>query len=130
AQAQLEALRMQLNPHFLFNTLNAISSLMLKDVNAANKMISRLGDLLRLALETRNQQEVPLHQELEFVQRYLEIEQIRFGDRLKVKMDLEPTTLEANVPNFILQPLVENAIRHAIEPLRADGQIILRATRN
>jgi two-component system, LytTR family, sensor kinase len=130
AQAQLETLRMQLNPHFLFNTLNAISSLMLKDVNAANKMLSRLGELLRLTLETRNQQEVPLKQELDFVRRYVEIEQIRFGDRLKVKMDIESATLEARVPNLILQPLVENAIRHAIEPLTNEGQIVLRATRD
>src|SRR5438034_357294 len=90
AQAQLQALRMQLNPHFLFNTLNAVSSLMLKDVPAANKMISRLGELLRLTLEKSDQQEVPLQQEIEFLQRYLEIEQIRFGERLQLKMHVDP----------------------------------------
>ena len=84
AQAQLHALRMQLNPHFLFNTLHAVSSLMLTDVIAANRMITRLGELLRLTLETTDQQEVQLKQELDFLKRYLEIEEIRFGDRLTV----------------------------------------------
>jgi LytS/YehU family sensor histidine kinase len=130
AQAQLQALRMQLNPHFLFNALNAVSSLMLKDVVAANKMISRLGDLLRLTLEKSDQPEVALRQEIEFLRRYLEIEQIRFGDRLQLKLDLEPSTLEAAVPNLILQPLVENAIRHAIEPREAAGQLELRSVRD
>ena len=130
AQAQLQALRMQLNPHFLFNTLNAISSLMLKDVAAANKMISRLGELLRLVLENSDQQEVPLEQEIEFLRRYLEIEQIRFGDRLQLKLDFDSSTLQASVPNLILQPLVENAIQHAIQPQEAGGQIELRSTRD
>jgi two-component system LytT family sensor kinase len=130
AQAQLQALRMQLNPHFLFNTLNAISSLMLKDVSAANKMISRLGELLRLTLEKSDHQEVPLQQEIEFLRRYLEIEQIRFGERLQLKMEIDPSTLEAAVPNLILQPLVENAVRHAIEPQEAGGQIELRSIRD
>ncbi len=130
AQAQLQALRMQLNPHFLFNTLNTISSLMLKDVNSANRMIVRLGELLRLTLEISNDQEVPLRQEIEFLQRYVEIEQIRFGALLQVKMDIEPATLNATVPNLILQPLVENAIRHAIEPQTTGGQIELRCVRD
>ena len=130
AQAQLQALRMQLNPHFLFNTLNAVSSLMLKDVSAANKMLSRLGDLLRLTLQNSHQQEVPLQQEIEFLRRYLDIEQIRFGERLQLKVELDPSTLEAAVPNLILQPLVENAIQHAIEPQEAGGQIELRSIRD
>jgi len=130
AQAQLQALRMQLNPHFLFNTLNTISSLMLKDVNSANRMIVRLGDLLRLTLEIGDDQEVPLQRELEFLRRYVEIEQIRFGDLLQVKMDIEPGTLYASVPNLILQPLVENAIRHAIEPQTTGGRIELRCARS
>src|SRR5437867_12871701 len=119
AQAQLQALRMQLNPHFLFNTLNAVSSLMLRDVPAANKMLSRLGELLRLTLQSSNQQEVSLQQEIDFLRRYLEIEQIRFGERLQLRMELDPSTLEAAVPNLILQPLVENAIQHAIESREA-----------
>jgi signal transduction histidine kinase len=130
AQAQLQALRMQLNPHFLFNTLHAVSSLMLRDVVAANRMITRLGELLRLTLESTDQQEVSLQQELEFLRRYLEIEQIRFGDRLAVRVEVEPATLEASVPNLILQPLVENAIRYAIEPNTAPGEIKLAAVRN
>jgi len=130
AQAQLQALRMQLNPHFLFNTLNAVSSLMLKDVTAANKMLARLGELLRLTLQTSHQQEVPLQQEIEFLRRYLEIEQIRFGERLQLKVELDPSTLDAAVPNLILQPLVENAIQHAIEPQEAGGQIELRSSRD
>ena len=130
ARAQLQALRMQLNPHFLFNTLHAISSLMLTDVVAANKMLSRLGDLLRLTLEQGDQQEVPLQQEIEFLRRYLEIEQIRFGERLQLKVDIDPSTLQAAVPNLILQPLVENAVRYAIEPRETPGQIELRAARD
>src|SRR5262245_14179590 len=130
AQARLQALRMQLNPHFLFNTLNAISSLMLKDVTSANRMIVRLGDLLRLTLDSKNDPEVPLEQELQFLRHYLEIEQIRFGDLLKVKIDVEPVTLDASVPNLIPQPLVENAIRHAIEPQTTGGRIELRCLRS
>ena len=129
ARSQLEALRMQLNPHFLFNTLNAISGLMLKDVTVANKMLSRLGELLRLTLETRDQQEVVLEQELNFLNCYLEIQRIRFGDRLKVAMEIEPTTLKARVPNLVLQPIAENAIRHTMEPVQAGGEIRFRSTR-
>jgi anti-sigma regulatory factor (Ser/Thr protein kinase) len=130
AQAQLHALRMQLNPHFLFNTLNAVSSLMLTDVAAANKMLSRLGELLRLVLQGSERQEVALQQEMEFLARYLEIEQIRFGQRLQLKMEIDPSTLDASVPNLILQPLVENAIQHAIEPCETAGQIELRSIRD
>jgi sensor histidine kinase YesM len=128
AQAQLQALKMQLHPHFLFNTLHAISSLMRKDVEAADSMITRLSDLLRLTLETTGVQEVTLRQELEFLERYLEIEQTRFRDRLTVRMEIEPETLDARVPNLILQPLVENAIRHGIAPRSAPGWIEIRAT--
>jgi two-component sensor histidine kinase len=128
-QAKLQALQMQLNPHFLFNTLHSISALMHKDVEAADRMIVRLGDLLRAALEGSDTQEVELRQELEFLKRYLEIEQTRFGNRLTVKMDIAPETLEAQVPNLILQPLVENAIRHGIEPRSKSGRIELRARR-
>jgi signal transduction histidine kinase len=127
AQAKLQALQMQLNPHFLFNTLHSISSLMHKDVEAADRMIMRLGDLLRAALEGSDTQEVTLRQELDFLKRYLEIEQTRFGERLSVKMDIAPETLDVQVPNLILQPLVENAIRHGIEPRSRPGCIELRA---
>ena len=129
AQAQLQALKMQLHPHFLFNTLNAIWVLMAKDVEAARQMLVRLSDLLRLTLENSGMQEVSLKQELDFLDRYLGIEQIRFRDRLKVKLDIEPDTLDAQVPNLILQPLVENAIRHGIAPRAAPGQIEIHARR-
>src|SRR5438445_3771082 len=129
AQAKLQALQMQLNPHFLFNTLHAISSLMHKEVGAADRMITRLSDLMRYALESTDAQEVPLRQELDFLSRYLEIEQTRFGDRLNVQMDIAPDTLDALVPNLVLQPLVENAIRHGIEPRAKPGRIALRARR-
>ena len=128
-QAKLQSLQMQLNPHFLFNTLHSISALMHKDVEAADRMIMRLGDLLRAALEGSDTQEVDLRQELEFLKRYLEIEQTRFGNRLTVKMDIAPETLDAQVPNLILQPLIENAIRHGIEPRSKAGCVELRARR-
>lgn len=129
AEAKLQALQMQLNPHFLFNTLHSISSLMHRDVEAADGMIARLSDLLRAALDSSDTQEVALRQELEFLRRYLEIEQIRFGNRLTVKLDIAPDTFDARVPNLILQPLVENAIRHGIEPHAKPGRIELRARR-
>jgi len=114
AQAQLEALKMQLHPHFLFNTLHSISALLNKDVEAARSMIARLGDFLRLTLENGGSQEVTLQQEIEFLNGYLDIERIRFQDRLTTLVEVDPTVLDVRVPNLILQPLVENAMRHAI----------------
>ncbi len=128
AQAHLEALRMQLHPHFLFNTLHAISSLMHTDVDAADRMITRLSDLLRMTLDKINSQEVRLKEELEILEKYLEIEQIRFGDRLKVEYTVSPDILDAYVPNLILQPLVENAIAHGIAPHAEGGTIQIRAS--
>jgi signal transduction histidine kinase len=129
AQARLQALQMQLNPHFLFNTLNAIASLMHQDVEAADRMISQLSDLLRYALESTSAQEVPLGQELAFIDRYLEIQKARFRDRLEIDLEIEPAALDARVPNLILQPLVENAIQHGIAPHARAGRIVLRARR-
>jgi two-component system LytT family sensor kinase len=129
AQAKLQALQMQLNPHFLFNTLHSISSLMHQDTEAADRMMVRLSDLLRAALDSSDTQEVTLGQELEILQLYLGIEQIRFGNRLTVNLDIAPDTLDARVPNLILQPLVENAICHGIEPHAKPGHIELRARR-
>ena len=128
-QARLQALQMQLNPHFLFNTLNSISSLMHLDVEAADRMIARLSELLRYALESTNSQEVPLSEELHFLDRYLEIQQRRFGERLTVQREIQPDTLTGLVPTLVLQPLVENSIRHGIEPRARPGQIVLRAQR-
>ena len=129
AQAQLQALRMQLHPHFLFNTLNAISTLVHKDPEIADRMIARLSDLLRLTLENIGVQEVRLAQELEFLERYLEIERMRFADRLEVQVKIAPETLDARAPYLILQPLVENAIRHGIAPRSAPGRIEVSAER-
>ena len=129
AQAQLQALKMQLQPHFLFNTLNSISALQLTDVEAANRMTARLGDFLRLTLDNAGQQEVPLRQEMEFLRGYLEIESIRFQDRLQVTLDLDPETLDTHVPNLILQPIVENAIKYAVVKRAAAGHIQIRAHR-
>ena len=129
AQAQLAALKMQLHPHFLFNTLHSISALQLEDVAAAQKMTARLGDFLRITLENVNTQEVTLGREVEFLKCYLDIERIRFGRRLTANLDIAPDTLDARVPNLILQPIVENAIRHGIAPRAAPGRIDIRAGR-
>jgi len=129
AQAQLQALKMQLHPHFLFNTLHSISALVHKNADAADKMIARLGDFLRLTLENSGAQEVSLAQELEFLKCYLEIERIRFEDRLAVQIDVEPQTLDARLPNLILQPIVENAIRHGISTRTSAGRIEMEARR-
>ena len=129
SQARLQALQMQLNPHFLFNTLHAISSLVHKDAEAADRMISRLSDLLRYTLESTAEHEVPLEQELQVLDRYLEIEQTRFGARLTVEKQIAPEALMVLVPNLILQPLVENAIKHGIEPHSRPGLIQISAQR-
>src|SRR5215471_756682 len=129
AQAQLRALKMQLHPHFLFNTLHSISSLVLEDPPKANSMIAQLGDFLRLTMENSNQQLVSLKEETEFLRCYLEIEQVRFGDRLTIALELEPQTLSVQVPHLILQPVVENAIQHAIAPRATRGHINIEAKR-
>jgi signal transduction histidine kinase len=128
-QAELQNLKMQLHPHFLFNTLNTISVLMIKDTRAANRVLVRLSELLRMALDNVSTQEVSLKEELDFLARYLEIEQTRFEDRLTVRMKIEPGVRDARVPNLILQPLVENAIRHGIAPLLTPGIIEISAYR-
>ena len=129
AEAQLHALKMQLQPHFLFNTLHAISALVHKDVEAADRMISRLSEFLRITLDTVGVQEVPLKTELDSLEKYLEIEQVRFGARLTVVRRIATETLDLWVPNLILQPLVENAVRHGVAPRAAGGHIEIRANR-
>jgi two-component system, LytTR family, sensor kinase len=127
AVAQLEALKMQLQPHFLFNTLHAISTLIYSNVEGADRMIARLSDFLRLSLDSAGVQEVTLLREMEYVDKYLEIEQVRFGNRLEVRRNIGPDTLDLLVPNLILQPLVENAVRHGIAPRATGGCIELSA---
>lgn len=115
SRAQLQALQMQIRPHFLFNALNTISGLVrVDDKAAATTMLAGLGDLLRLLLRSDGAQEVPVRQELELIERYLQIEQVRFGDRLAFDVSVQPGIEDALVPNLILQPLVENAVRHGV----------------
>jgi two-component system, LytTR family, sensor kinase len=130
AVARLQALSMQLQPHFLFNALNAIAELIHESPDTAEAMVLRLAELLRLALRADNAQEIPLARELEFVRQYLEIEQVRFGDRLQVDLVIDPVTPKALVPGFALQPLVENAVRHGIYPKVGAGRIEIRASRD
>ncbi len=127
AQAQLQALKMQLQPHFLFNTMHAISTLMEENVAIARKMLTRLSDLLRQTLDNIGVQEVTFQQELDFVKSYLEIELTRFHDRLQVEYEIAQDVLNAGVPNLILQPLVENAIKHGISPKAEGGKVIISA---
>ena len=122
-QAQLDALRQQLQPHFLFNALNAVSTLIADDPPAAQRMIARLAELLRLALDERNAAEVPLWRELELAHSYLAIEQVRFGDRLAINVDVPPDARQAMVPGLLLQPLLENAVRHGLARRRGPGSI-------
>ncbi len=131
ARTQLQVLRMQLQPHFLFTTLRGISELMHRDVKAADRMLARLGDLLRLMLERRGSEEVALKEELEFIRLYLEIERMRLGEgRLEVDYRIEPEALEALVPHLILQPLVESAIRQGISPCVPAGRLEIAARRS
>lgn len=129
ADARLAALRTQLNPHFLFNTLHAVSALVERDPRGVRRMIARLSELLRTTLEGADEQEVPLSQELQFTHRYLEIMQIRFQGRLAIETHVEPTVLDALVPNLILQPLVENAIKHGVTKIDVAGRIEIHGRR-
>jgi len=127
SQARLNALRMQLDPHFLFNALNTISSHVERDPKLTRLMIEHLGDLLRMSLESKDRQEVPLAEELAFLDHYLAIQKIRFGRRLKVEIDVAPEVRYASVPSLFLQPLVENAIRHGISHRASGGTVQVTA---
>lgn len=129
-EAQLRALKMQLHPHFLFNTLHSIGALVRKgEGDAALGMLAGLGDLLRYSLENEERQEVPLEEEIEFLRRYLEVERARFSDRLSIAFDVDRRALQAAVPNMILQPLVENAIRHGVGPHAGPRKVDIEARR-
>ncbi len=127
AQAQLRALQMQLNPHFLFNTLNAVSVLMHTDPATADRMLVKLSQLLRLSLEQSREEETSLGRELAFLEGYLEVERMRLGDRLRVVFEVPGSLLVAQVPTFVLQPLLENAIQHGICERSQGGTIHIRA---
>ena len=128
-EAQLQTLQRQLHPHFLFNTLHAISALMHRDVAAADRTLAQLSDLLRITLDSVTRPEIHLGEELEFLEKYVQIEQVRLGDRLVIKFDVDPDTLDAMVPALILQPLVENAIKHGIAPSGRPGRVTVAARR-
>lgn len=127
AEARLNALRMQLDPHFLFNALNTISSHVERNPKLTRRMIEHLGDLLRMSLECKDRQEVPLSEEMAFLEHYLEIQRIRFGNHLQVRLEIDPAVRFASVPSLMLQPLVENAIRHGISRRGAGGTVTVTA---
>ncbi len=129
AEAQLEMLKMQLQPHFLFNTLNTAYTLVGRDREAAERVIIQLSDLLRMTLEHTGMHEVALHEEIGFIGKYLEIEQVRFQERLTIRYKIAPECLDALVPNMILQPLVENAIKHGVAPHARPGIIEISAVK-
>jgi len=130
SQAQLEVLRSELQPHFFFNALHSISSLMHENVEAADEMLNHLADLLRLSMDRRSVQEVPLREELAALEPYLNIMRIRFGDRLALDVDADPALLDEKVPLFVLQPLVENAIEHGIAKRAGAGRVSIEARAN
>ena len=129
SEARLNVLRMQLNPHFLFNALNTISSQVERDPRLARAMIEHLGDLLRLSLESKDKQEVPLAEEMEFLEHYVAIQKIRFGEHLKIELAVTPEVRTALVPSLFLQPLVENAIRHGVSRRASGGTVEISAMR-
>jgi len=129
SEARLNALRMQLEPHFLFNALNTISSQVERDPKLARGMIEHLGDLLRLSLESKDRQEIPLVEEMAFLGHYLAIQKIRFGDNLRIETQIAPEVKYASVPCLFVQPLVENAIRHGISRRASGGTVIVSAHR-
>ena len=129
-RSRRDLLRMQLHPHFLFNTLHAVSALMERDTTAARRMITRLSDLLRLSLENDAQHEVTLEEEMEFLDKYLEIQRIRFGDRLSVDYRIDDEARNILVPRLLLQPLAENAITHGLSRMEGPGTLTVEAVRN
>ncbi|HEX6126885.1 MAG TPA: histidine kinase [Pyrinomonadaceae bacterium] len=128
-EAELRMLKIQLHPHFFFNTLNSISALMYRSPREADLIITRLGDLFRALLKNEKVEEITFREELKFLHSYLEIHRVLMGKRLQIEYEIEPETLEARVPSLILQPLVENAIEHGLAPLECGGKITINAAR-
>ncbi len=128
SQARLEALRAQLHPHFLFNTLHAISAFVRQEPEKAETMLAELGELLRAAMDAANEPTVPLSREMEFIDRYLSIQKVRLGDRLQVEVDVPADLADALVPNLLLQPLVENAVEHGIADRLGEGKLWIRGS--
>jgi LytS/YehU family sensor histidine kinase len=129
AQAQLRSLRLQLNPHFLFNTMNGIVALIPSDPRSAERMLTGLSDFLRLSLHNAGEQEVPIEREIQLLERYVMIQQLRFQDRLRISITVDPAANGALVPNLLLQPLAENAIRHGLSPRACGGKLEIQARR-
>jgi LytS/YehU family sensor histidine kinase len=129
ALQQLEALRMQLNPHFLFNALNSVTELMEADVRRAQRTLSAVSDLLRLSLRSASQPTIPLWQEIELVERYLHVARVRYGDGLTIEIEIDPATVDIEVPSFVLQPLLENALKHGLQPEGAGQTVRVEAVR-
>ena len=130
ARTQLDALRMQLNPHFLFNALNSVAELMEEDVREAQKTLTRVSDLLRLSLRSAASSTIPLWQEIELVELYLQIARVRYGAGLDVDIDVDSSVVDVSVPSFLLQPLVENALKHGLAPGHTDQAIQVTASRS
>src|SRR5438105_5441644 len=130
AEARLDALRAQINPHFLFNTLNAIAALVERDPAGVRRMIARLGDLLRRTIDSRGEAKVPLREEVDFLQHYIDIMEIRFQGRLRTELNISPDTLDVLVPNLVLQPIVENALEHGASRAVGEGRIDISSRRN
>jgi two-component system LytT family sensor kinase len=130
ASAELRSLKAQLHPHFLFNTLHTISVLMDRDVALAKRLLVRLSELLRVALDTHGASLVPLDQEIRFAEHYLEIEHTRFQERLLVRIEVDPALRSVRVPSFLLQPLIENAVRHGIARVSGPGQLTVKVRRD
>ena len=128
-KSQLNSLKSQLRPHFIFNSMQAISTLMHRDVDLADKVMNDLSELLRESFDSINTQKVPLDRELKFINKYIRLQQTRFSDRFQVNWDIKEDTRDLLVPNLILQPLVENAIKHGIEPYKQNAKLFIRAFR-
>ncbi len=129
SRQQLEALRMQLNPHFLFNALNSVTELMEMDVRQAQRALSAVSDLLRLSLRTAGTPTIPLWREIELIELYLQVARVRYGDGLSIDIDVDPAAVDLEVPSFVLQPLVENALKHGVQPGRYDQAVLVSARR-